>query len=146
MNITVGHFLTYSSTSFTSGYSTRNSNTPQIVETLPNFAKLWRFQGKTWLYCENTIRSTGNWYKIKMNLHILINRGRALLVIMRGPLQDLFKNKFILLTQSLVQLRVFWPSRSFVTPECFYKQPLNRSRWFFACITPRHTQKNVAIY
>ena len=61
-------------------------------------------------------------------------------------LQDLFKNKFILLNQNLVQLRVFWPPRSFVTPKCFYKQPLNRSRWFFACITPRHTQKNVAIY
>ncbi len=61
-------------------------------------------------------------------------------------LKDLFKNKFILLNQNLVQLRVFWPLRSFVTPECFYKQPLNWCRWCFACITPRHTQKNVAIY
>ncbi len=50
------------------------------------------------------------------------------------------------MNQNLVQLRVICPPRSFVTPECFYKQPLNRSRWFFACITPRHTQKNVAIY
>ncbi len=36
--------------------------------------------------------------------------------------------------------------RPFVTPDCFYKQPLNRSRWFLTCITPRHTQMNVAIY
>ncbi len=50
------------------------------------------------------------------------------------------------MNQNLDQLRVFWPSRSFVTPECFYKQPLTQSGWFFACITPRHTQKNVAIY
>ncbi len=50
------------------------------------------------------------------------------------------------MNQNLVQVRVFWPSRSFVTLKCFYKQPLNRSRWFFTCITPRHTQKNVAIY
>ncbi len=51
-----------------------------------------------------------------------------------------FKNK-ILFNQNLVQLRVFWTSRSFVTPECFYKQPLKRSRWFFTCITPKHTKK-----
>ncbi len=50
------------------------------------------------------------------------------------------------MNQNLVRLWVLWPPRSFVTPKCFYKQPLNRSRWFFACITPRHPQKNVAIY
>ena len=64
-------------------------------------------------------------------------------------LQDLFKNRFILLNQYLVQLQIFWPYSTFCHfLVVVYNQPLNRSRWFFTYwpITPRHTQKNFAIY